>query len=218
MTEHARSLSDAIRDGRVMEGGGEERDVNCGVAQRQAAHIGTNVQDARPGLGVEKIDGDHVRIAKKACGPAASGPDVDDDRSPGAPPSARQEGGGSGRRLETPAPQSRIAAIRVLSTVCAGPAFFLAEGGVLGRETFGRVALQVSEQVEAASNRDDRSTAAWALGHIRFWRRPALRASEELIELAQLPQRRTAGTQPNRERAIGPAPDAMTCALTSTAR
>src|ERR1700694_411685 len=114
-TEHPRGLADRVRNGRVTERSRVERDINRGVAQRQAAHVGAHLHDIRPALDVEKVDRDDVRVTKMAYGPAASGSDVDDDRSAGAGPLARQRGGGLGHRLEALAPQSWKAAFRVLS-------------------------------------------------------------------------------------------------------
>src|SRR6266478_1487987 len=195
-----------------------ERHVDRGVADRQAAHVGPHLQGIRPAVDVEKVDGDDVRVAKIARGPPASGSDVDHHRALGSGPSARECGGGSGHRLETPAPQSRFAAFRVLSTIRADPALSPAQGGVLGGETVGGRALLIVEQVQVASSRNDRPAAALALSQARFRRGPAAWAPQELVEPAQHPQRKKAGTQANRDRAMGPAPDAMTWALTSTAR
>lgn len=88
----------------------------------------------------------------------------------------------------------------------------------MGRESVGGHTPVIVEQVEAASSRNDRPTTAFAPGQTWFWRRPATWTPEELMEPAQHSQRKKAGTQANRDSAIGPAPDAMTCALTSTAR
>ena len=76
----------------------------------------------------------------------------------------------------------------------------------------------IVEQVKAYSSSSDRTAAAIAPGETRFGRGPAARAPEELVEPAQHPQRKKAGTQANRDSAMGPDPDAMTWALTSTAR
>src|SRR5712691_105685 len=153
-----------------------------------------------------------------ARGPAASRSDVDHHRASGSGPLARHRGGGSGHRLETPAPQSRLAAFRVLATVCANPALSLAQGGVLRGESVGGRAPVIVEQVKASSSCSDRTTAALAPGEAWFGRGPAARTPEELVEPAQRPHRKKAGTQANRDSATGPDPDAMTWALTSTAR
>src|SRR4029077_13468066 len=100
-------------------------------------------------------------------------------------------------RLETTAPQSRRAANRVLATVRADPALPPRQGGVRASDPVGGRPLRVIEQVEAASNRNDRSAAARTPGRTGLWRSPASWAGEEPIELAQHPQRKKAGTQPN---------------------
>src|SRR5216683_3693291 len=132
-----------------------ERDIDGGVAKRQAAHVGPHLQDTRPAVDVEKVDGDDIGVAKIARSPAASGSDVDHHRAPRSGPLARHNGGGAGHRIEAPAPQSGLASLRVLATVCADPALSPAQGYVLGCETVGVRAPLIFEKVKAASSRND---------------------------------------------------------------
>src|SRR5260370_29279468 len=148
-----------------MKGSCIERHVDRGVAKRQAAHVGPHLQDIGRAVDVEKVEGDDVRVTKIAGRPAASGSDVDHHGALGSGPSARKCGTGSGHRLETPAPQLRLAAFRVFSTVRADPALSPAQGGVLGGETGRGPALLITEQVKAASNRNPRTAPALALSH-----------------------------------------------------
>lgn len=124
--EHARRLADANLDRCVVKRCCVKGTIDGRVPQRQPAHVAPHMKRTVNRFGGEEIDSDDIRARQVASRPTASGPDVGNRGPARAGPKAGQRGDRVGNRLEPPAPQPRISALRIFAAIRADPPLALA--------------------------------------------------------------------------------------------